>query len=175
MTFMFVDNVPPSHGQGNRIPYAAIRWPDFGDRPAFGRPFARIFRHSDTPRLSFWRAVDVPGLRRSGPWSRIIDQARDFPERFPRHRHLGQLERDVPAEASENGLAERPDKSVAIVLSTTGLSTTGVREYVPGKLGQFDRVIEFAVRQQPSVGSDLGTPSIDSPIGRAMSTPEIGL
>ncbi len=63
----------------------------------------------------------------------------------------------VPAKASENGLAEQPDKTVAVVLPTTGLPTTGVREYVPGNLGQSDCVIQFPVRQQPSVGSDLGT------------------
>ena len=39
----------------------------------------------------------------------------------------------------------------------TGLPTTGVREYVPGNLGQSDRVIQFPVRQRPSVGSDPGT------------------
>jgi len=58
----------------------------------------------------------------------------------------------VPAKASENGLAELPDKTVATVLPTTG-----VREYVPGNLGQSDRIVQFPVRQQPSVGSDLGT------------------
>ncbi len=58
----------------------------------------------------------------------------------------------VPAKASENGLAELPDKNVATVLPTTG-----VREYVPGNLGQSDRIIQFPLRQQPSVGSDRGT------------------
>jgi hypothetical protein len=47
----------------------------------------------------------------------------------------------VPAQASENGLAELPDKTVAIVLPTTG-----IREYVPGTLGQSDRIIQFPVR-----------------------------
>ncbi len=58
----------------------------------------------------------------------------------------------VAAKASENGLAELPDKIVATVLPTTG-----VRECVPGNLGQPDRIIQFPVGQQPSVGSDLGT------------------
>ena len=40
-------------------------------------------------------AVDFPGLRRNGSWSQIINQAQDFPEQFPRHRRLGQLERDL--------------------------------------------------------------------------------
>ncbi len=39
--------------------------------------------------------VDFPGLRRSGSWSQIINRAQDFPEQFPRHRHLRQLERDM--------------------------------------------------------------------------------
>ncbi len=46
----------------------------------------------------------------------------------------------VPAKASENRLAEQPDKTVATVLPTTG-----VREDVPGNLGQSDRVIQFPV------------------------------
>ncbi len=58
----------------------------------------------------------------------------------------------VPAKASEDGSAKLPDKTVATVLPTTG-----VRECVPGNLGQSDRVIQFPLRQQPSVGSDLGT------------------
>ena len=58
----------------------------------------------------------------------------------------------VPAKASENGLAELPDKTV-----TTVLPTTGVGESVPGNLAQSDRIIQFPVRQQPSVGGDLGT------------------
>ncbi len=58
----------------------------------------------------------------------------------------------VAAKASENGLAEQPDKTVATVLPGTG-----VRDYVPGNLGQSDRVIQFPIRQQPSVGNDLGT------------------
>ncbi len=55
------------------------------------------------PSCRFHLAVDVPGLRRSGSWSQIINQAQDFPEQFPRHRHLGQLERDVPAMADNLG------------------------------------------------------------------------
>ncbi len=30
----------------------------------------------------FQLAVDVPGLRRSGSWSQIINQEQDFPEQF---------------------------------------------------------------------------------------------
>ena len=58
----------------------------------------------------------------------------------------------VSAEASENGLAELPGKTVASILPTTGVS-----EHVPGNLGQPESIIQFPVRQQPSVGSDLGT------------------
>ncbi len=32
---------------------AANRWPDFGDQPSVGGPFAPIIRHSDTLLLSF--------------------------------------------------------------------------------------------------------------------------
>ena len=48
----FVEIVPLSHRQGNCIPYAAIRWHDFGNRPALGRPLGHFFRHPDTPLLS---------------------------------------------------------------------------------------------------------------------------
>ena len=48
-------------------------------------------------------AVDSLGLRRSGSSSQIINQAQDFLEQSPRHRHLGQLERDVPAMADNFG------------------------------------------------------------------------
>ncbi len=58
----------------------------------------------------------------------------------------------VPAKTSENGLAELPDKTM-----TTVLPTTGIREYVPGNLSQSDRIIQFPIGQQPSVGSDRGT------------------
>ena len=58
----------------------------------------------------------------------------------------------VPAKASENGLAELPDKTVATVLPRTH-----VRQHVPGNLGQSDRIIQFPGRQQPSVGSGPGT------------------
>ena len=58
----------------------------------------------------------------------------------------------VAAKASENGLAKLPDKTVATVLPTTG-----VREYAPGNLAQSDRIVQFPVRQQPSIGRDRGT------------------
>ena len=58
----------------------------------------------------------------------------------------------VAAKASENGLTELPDKTVATVLPTTGVS-----EHVPGNLGQSKSIIQFPLRQQPSVGRDLGT------------------
>ena len=51
----------------------------------------------------FHLAIDFPGLRRSGSSPQIIDQAQDFPEQFPRHRHLGKLERDVAAMADHLG------------------------------------------------------------------------
>ncbi len=39
----------------------------------------------------------------------------------------------------------------------TVLPATRVRQYVPGNIDQSDRIIQFPVRQQPGVGSDLGT------------------
>ncbi len=48
-------------------------------------------------------AVDCLGLRRSGSWSQIINQAQDFPEQVPRHRNLRQLESNIPAVADDLG------------------------------------------------------------------------
>ena len=51
----------------------------------------------------FLLAVDSLGLRRSGSSSQIINQAQDFPEQVPRHRHLSQLERNVAAMSDNLG------------------------------------------------------------------------
>ncbi len=61
------------------------------------RYLSRFSAMQTRPSCRFHLAVDFPGLRRSGSWSQIINQAQDFPEQFPRLRHLGHLERDVPA------------------------------------------------------------------------------
>ncbi len=58
----------------------------------------------------------------------------------------------VAAKASENGLTELTDKTVASILPTTPIG-----EHAPGHVGQPEIIIQFPVRQQPSVGSDLGT------------------
>ncbi len=47
--------------------------------------------------------MDFLGLRRSGSWSQIINQAQDFPKPIPGHGDFGQLERDVPAMADNFG------------------------------------------------------------------------
>ena len=52
----------PFPRQENGIPSAAMRWPDFGDRSSFGRPFSQYVRHSGRPLLSF-----SPGRRFSRP------------------------------------------------------------------------------------------------------------
>ncbi len=52
MTSNFVEIAPRPHLQGNCIPFAAIRWHDFGNRPAIGRPFGRFSCHPDTPLVS---------------------------------------------------------------------------------------------------------------------------
>ena len=84
--------------------------------------FSAIQTHSS---CRFHLAVDVPGLRRSGSWSQIIDQAQDFPEQFPRHRHLGQLERDVAAMADHLGtdVVARTQVVLVIGCSTSDLDT----------------------------------------------------
>ncbi len=60
MTSKFVENVPLVHCQGSSIHFAANRWPDFSERPPFGRPFAQIFRR----KVNLRRHVDE--LRRMG-------------------------------------------------------------------------------------------------------------
>ncbi len=60
MTSKFVEIVPPFHRQGNCIPFTAIRWHDFGDRPSFGRLFGQIFHHSDPPPVVFnWPSITL--------------------------------------------------------------------------------------------------------------------
>ena len=49
------------------------------------------------PSRTFHLSVDSLGLCRNGSSSWIINQAQDFPDQFPRQRHLRQLERDLPA------------------------------------------------------------------------------
>ncbi len=55
------------------------------------------------PSCRFHLAIDFPGLRRSGSWSQIINQAQDFPKQIPRHGNLRQLERDVAAMSDNLG------------------------------------------------------------------------
>ena len=65
-------------GLTDRVPYARLRT-DQGRQA----------------RIRFDTAGLPEPLRRSRSWSQIINQAQDIPEQFPRHRHLGHLERDV--------------------------------------------------------------------------------
>ncbi len=95
--------MPPYHRRRNRVFSAAIRWPDFSVSLCPGGPLPIFSVIQTHPSCRFLLTVDVPGLRRSGSWSQIINQAQDFPEQCPRHRHLGQLERDVPAVANNLG------------------------------------------------------------------------
>ena len=44
MTSKFVEIVPPSHRQENCIPFAAIRWHDFSNRPVPDTPFGKFTR-----------------------------------------------------------------------------------------------------------------------------------
>ena len=52
MTFNFVEILPLSQRHGNCILFAAIRWHDFGNRPAIGRPSGHFSRHPDAPLVS---------------------------------------------------------------------------------------------------------------------------
>ncbi len=105
MTSKFVEIVPPSHQQGNYIPFAAIRWHDFGDRPALGRPFGHFFAIQTHPSCRFHLAVDFLGLRRSGFSTQLINPPQDFPKQVPRHSDFRHLERGVATTASSAGIA----------------------------------------------------------------------
>ena len=96
--------------------------------------------------------LEAPHLTGRGSMFRDSMAADDPPHDRVEAEPVGIVHVVVPAKASENGLAELPDKTVATVLPSTG-----VREHVPGYLGQSDRIIQFSVRQQSSVGRDLGT------------------
>ncbi len=96
--------------------------------------------------------LEAPHLIARGRLFRDSMAADDPPHDWVEAEPVGIVHVVVPAKASENGLAELPDKTVANVLPSSG-----VREYVPDNLGQSNRIIQFPVRQQPSVGSDLGT------------------
>ncbi len=68
-----------------------------------GSPLAKFYVIQTHLSCRFHLAVDFLGLRWSGSWSQIIDQAQYFSEQVPRHRHLGQLERDVPPVTDDLG------------------------------------------------------------------------
>ena len=101
MTSKFVEFVPLVHRPGNSI----LPQPSDGLILAIGpRPEGHLTRYSAIqthPSCRFLLTVDFLGLRRNGSSPQIIDQAQDFPEQFPRHRDLGQLERNVSAMADD--------------------------------------------------------------------------
>jgi len=82
MTSKFVENVPLAHGQGNSIHYAAIRWPDFSERPPFGRSFGHFSRHPDTLPPAAFSSPSISstyagaGLRRNSSIRRRISRNR---------------------------------------------------------------------------------------------------
>ena len=81
--------VPLSHRQGNCIPYAAIRWHDFGNRPALGRPLGHFLAIQTHLSCRFLLAVDSLGLTPdAGLRRRSSIKLRMDPEQVPRHRHL---------------------------------------------------------------------------------------
>ena len=80
MPSKFVEIVLPFPRQGNCILFAAIRWPDFGDRPALGRPFGHFSRHPDTPLPSFLPRSEVPRPTPERVFVAIHRSAAGFPE-----------------------------------------------------------------------------------------------
>jgi hypothetical protein len=97
-----------SHFQGNRItallprelnPFRNHLVADLEIDPRLEGHLARFSAIQTHPCCRSHLALDFPGLRRNGSSSYIINQAQDFLEQAPRHRHLGQLKCDVPAMA----------------------------------------------------------------------------
>jgi len=80
--------------------------------------------------------LEAPHLTARGSLFRDSMAADDPPHNRVEAQTVGIVHVVVAAKASENGLAELPDKTV-----TTILPTTGVRECVPGNLSQSDRII----------------------------------
>jgi hypothetical protein len=68
---------------------------------------------------------------------RVSMTADDPPHERAEAEPLGIVHVAIPPKASENGLAEFSDKTVATVLPATGVS-----EHVPGNLPQSDSIIE---------------------------------
>ena len=80
----------------------------------------------------FLLAVDSLGLRRSGSSSQIINQAQDFPEQVPRHRHLSQLERNVAAMSDNLGpVFTSLSRNVVIDQCSTSFGKASVRMKLP--------------------------------------------
>ena len=97
------EKILPFPRQGNCIPSAAIRWPDFGDRPSFGRPFVQIFRHSDAPLLSFSPRRRFPRPTPERVFVAIHRSAAGFPKQVPGHDEFGLPEGYVAAVAEDFG------------------------------------------------------------------------
>jgi hypothetical protein len=62
---------------------------------------------------------------------------------------IGVVDILVAGQAAEHGLTQQPGQQVTGVLAAAA-----VRENTPGQIGQAEGVVEFAIRQQPGVGSD---------------------
>ena len=80
LTPKFREIVPPSHRQGNCIPFAAFRWHDFGNRPALVKPFGHFSRHPDTPLLSCSSRCRFPRPTPERVFVAIHRSAAGFPE-----------------------------------------------------------------------------------------------
>ncbi len=106
ITTKFWEIVPPLHRQGTCIPFGAIRWPGFSERPPFGRPFGHFLAIQTHLSCRFLLAIDSLGLLGSGSSSQFVDPPQDFPNQVPGHGDFGQLERDIATMADNlsNGL-----------------------------------------------------------------------
>ena len=95
MTSNFVEIVSVSPRQGNCIPFAAIRWHDFGNRPALGRPFGHFSRHPDTPLVSLSPRRRFPRPTPERVFVAIHRSVAGFPETGSGARRLPHLERHI--------------------------------------------------------------------------------
>ncbi len=72
------------------------------------RPFRTVRAHFDLlgthlSRRATWMVLDGPLSWRQRGQPQPIDEAKDFSEQLPQHRHLGRLERDVATVAHDLG------------------------------------------------------------------------
>ncbi len=104
MTSKFVKIRRPSHRLGDDVPLAAVRWHDFGDRPAIGRPFGNFSRAWRRKSMENWLSAAsfdlIYGARPLTPSPRPGAAAPPFPPvsarpwggAAPRRHHIRKIE-----------------------------------------------------------------------------------